>query len=319
MEVIYRKTTELSDSDIGNICEIFSEVFPEHSRSVSHFKNEFLNTDFGYSFHGLLMDGEKIVGSQSYIPFIYIIDGNAKEVALSVDTMILKDYRNFDNIFDLLSKGHKFLKESGFAFVFGFPNDNAYPLLTKGLREKDIGNLSTYVLPYKIGGAKENLKSLNFLSRFFSAALVNLSFLSRNTETKNYRIHKDRQKFNSYRYRWFDANYKKVTKKDFEFFYKIKRHQDVETAFLIDVYPLNKKNFDEAVRYIYQKERKNFDIILYIGHLHFKPLSLIKIPAKKEPKTFHFTAKILNPESISKDVLYNVNNWDVNLSNYDLL
>ncbi|WP_042723390.1 GNAT family N-acetyltransferase, partial [Flavobacterium sp. B17] len=108
MKVIYRKTTELSDSDIENICEIFSEVFPEHSRSVSQFKNEFLNTDFGYSFHGLLMDGEKIVGSQSYIPFVYLVDGNEKEVALSVDTMILKDYRNFDNIFDLLSKGNKF-------------------------------------------------------------------------------------------------------------------------------------------------------------------------------------------------------------------
>ncbi|HEX7869162.1 MAG TPA: GNAT family N-acetyltransferase, partial [Chryseobacterium sp.] len=171
MTVIYKKTTELSDVEIQNICDVFSQVFPEHSRSVSDFKNEFLNTDFGYSFHGLLMDGEKIVGSQSYIPFVYLVDGTEKEAGLSVDTMILKEYRNFDNIFDLLSKGHKMLKESGFSFVFGFPNDNAYPLLIKGLREKDIGDLSTYILPYRIGGIKEKLKSFNFISKMFSAAI----------------------------------------------------------------------------------------------------------------------------------------------------
>ncbi|MFC3159067.1 Acetyltransferase (GNAT) domain-containing protein [Chryseobacterium arachidis] len=319
MTVIYKKTTELSDAEIQNICDVFSEVFPEHSRSVASFKNEFLNTDFGYSFHGLLMDGEKIVGSQSYIPFVYLIDGSEKEAGLSVDTMIMKEYRNFDNIYDLLSKGHKLLKESGFSFVFGFPNDNAYPLLTKGLREKDIGDLSTYILPYKIGSIKEKLKSFNFISKIFSAAVIKFSLFSGNTETKEYRIQKNRTKFNDYRYKWFDGNYKKVNKKDFEFFYKIKKHQGVETAFLIDVHPLNKKNFDEAVRDVYQLEKKNFDIILYIGHLHFTPMSLIKIPKKNEPKTFHFTAKILDSKSITPEVLYDVNNWDVNLSNYDLL
>lgn len=319
MIVTYKKTTELSDIEIQHICNVFSQVFPEHFRSISDFKNEFLNTDYGYSFHGLLMDGEKIVGSQSYIPFVYLIDGINKDACLSVDTMILKEYRNFDNIFDLLSKGQKSLKESGFSFVFGFPNDSAYPLLIKGLREKDIGDLSTYVLPYKIGGVKENLKSFNFVSKIFSAVLIKLSLFSRNRETIAYRIQKNRAKFNSYRYKWFDANYRKIVKKDFEFFYKIKKHQGVETAFLIDVHPLNKKNFDEAVRYIYKLEKKNFDIILYIGHLHFTPLSLIKIPKKNEPKTFHFTAKILNSESITPEVLYDVNNWDVNLSNYDLL
>lgn len=319
MTVIYKKTTELSDIEIQSICDVFSQVFPEHTRSVSDFKNEFLNTDHGYSLHGLLMNGEKIVGSQSYIPFVYLIDGIETEVALSVDTMILKEYRDFDNIFDLLSKGHKLLKESGFSFVFGFPNDNAYPLLTKGLREKDIGDLSTYILPYKIGGIKENLKSFNFISKIFSAALVKLSLFSQNRETKEYRIQKNRAKFNTYRYKWFDANYKKIAKKDFEFFYKIKRHQGVDTAFLIDVNPLNKKNFDEAVRYIHKSENKNFDIILYIGNLHFKPLSLIKIPKSKEPKTFHFTAKILNSKLITPEILYDLNNWDVNLSNYDLL
>ena len=319
MTVNYKKTTDLSDSEIQRICEIFSNVFPEHSRSVADFKNEFLNSEFGYSFHGLLMDGEIITGSQSYIPFIYLIDGAEKQVALSVDTMILPEYRNFDNIYDLLSKGQKFLKNSGFSFVFGFPNENAYPLLTKGLKEKDIGDLSTYILPYKIGTLKEKFKNLNFASKIFSHILVNSSVMSKKSETKDYRISKNRENFNSYRYKWFDGNYKKVSKIDFEYFYKIKSHQGVQTAFLIDVYPLSQKNFDAAVRNIYHEEKANFDIVLYIGNLHFRPLSMLKIPKKMEPKTFHFTAKILDQKSITPQILYDLSNWDVNLSNYDLL
>lgn len=38
----------------------------------------------------------------------------------------------------------------------GFPNANAYPIQKKGLKRKDIGNLSTYILPVRIGSIKNN-------------------------------------------------------------------------------------------------------------------------------------------------------------------
>lgn len=319
MEVVYKKTTELSDNEMQNICNVFNRVFVDHTKSVLDFKSEFLNTDFGYSYHGLLLHNGLIVGSQSYIPFIYLIDEETRNVALSVDTMILEEFRNFDNIFDLWTKGHKLLKESNFAFTFGFPNENAYPLLVKGLREKDIGDLSTYILPYKIGAIKKQLSFLNFLSKLASSTLVDLSMITLNRQKKEFRIQKSRTTFDGYRYKWFGAAYKKEVMDDCVFYYKIKIHQEVKTAFLMDVYPLNQRNFDKAVRYLLKNEAKNFDIILYIGNLHFKPLSLIKLPKKLQRKTFHFTAKILNKELIDAKVLYNVNNWDVNLSNYDLL
>lgn len=319
MEVLYKKTTELSDEEIQGICEVFDRVFVDHTKTLSDFKNEFLNTDFGYSFHGLLVSNGTIVGSQSYIPFIYLINGVSTNVALSVDTMILEEFRNFDNIFDLWLKGHKLLKNDNFAFTFGFPNENAYPLLVKGLREKDIGDLSTYILPYKIGAIKKNLAFLNAFSKVASKALVNLSVLARSRQTKSFKIQKNRENFDCYRYKWFDGKYKKVDLKTFVFYHKIKTHQGVKTAFLIDVFPLNQQNFDKAVRYIVENESNNFDIILYIGDLHFKPLSLIKLPKKLQPKTFHFTAKILNKELIDANMLFDINNWDVNLSNYDLL
>lgn len=48
----------------------------------------------------------------------------------------------------------------------GFPNANAYPIQKKGLKRKDIGNLSTYILPVRIGSIKKQFRQLNFLSVF---------------------------------------------------------------------------------------------------------------------------------------------------------
>lgn len=319
MDVIYKKTTELSEEEIHQICEVFNQVFQGHTKSISDFKSEFLNTDYGYSFHGLLLNDGNIVGAQTYIPFVYLINDEEKKVALSVDTMILQEFRNFDHIFDLWLKGHKELKSCDFSFIFGFPNDTAYPLLTKGLKEKDIGDLSTYILPYKIGSIKKELSFLNVFSKLASNILVKFSFFSNDQKTKDYKIRKIRKTFDNYRYKWFGGQYNKIEMKDFVFYYKIKIHQNIPTAFLMDVFPMNKKNFDAAVRYIVKKDSSNFDIVLYIGHLHFNPLSLIKLPKKLQPKTFHFTAKILDKESINPELLYNVDHWDVNLSNYDLL
>jgi hypothetical protein len=45
---------------------------------------------------------------------------------------------------------------------------------------------------------------------------------------------------------------------------------------------------------------------------------MIKIPHKFEPKEFNMAVKILD-KSLDKETLLNMNNWDVNLSNYDLI
>jgi hypothetical protein len=319
MKVIYKTTTELTDLEIEEICTIFSKTFSGHNKSISDFRNEFLNTEFGYSYHGLLIDGNKIVGSQAFIPFIYLIDNIKTLVALSVDTMVLKYYRNFDNIFDLLKKGHNHLISNNFSLLIGFPNENAFPLLIKGMREREIGKLDTYILPYKISKIKPNLSFFDYFSKTFSKLLINLSYFSFCKSKYNFRIKKDRKFFDKLRYKWFNEDYKFYNNSEVTSVYKIKKHKGVQTAFLIDVYPMNKKNFDSSVRYIYKNEINNFDIIIYVGRLHFTPLSMIKIPKKYQPKKFHFTAKIFDNVNLNADVIYNIDNWEVNLSNYDLV
>ena len=319
MDVIYKTSFELSDLEILAICEVFTQTFKGHSKTIEDFKNEFLNTELGYSYHGLLLDNGNIVGSQSYIPFFYLIDSVETLVALSVDTMIIEKYRNFDNIFDLWTNGHKLLKANKVSFIIGFPNEQAYPLLTKGMKEKEIGKLTTYFLPYKISSLNSKFKLLDFFSIGLSYLMVGFSYFSWGKNQKHYRIEKNRKNFNSFRYKWFDGNYKYYTTNSFTSVYKIKKYKGVNTAFLLDVFPMSKSNFNNTIRHIFFKNRGNFEAIIYVGNLNFTPISLIKLPRKFEPKTFYFTAKVLNPKSVDTDVVYDLNNWDVNLSNYDLI
>lgn len=65
----------------------------------------------------------------------------------------------------------------------GFPNANAYPIQKKGLKRKDIGNLSTYILPVRIGSIKKQFRQLNFLSVFFAELWLYLSVLSFSTKS----------------------------------------------------------------------------------------------------------------------------------------
>ena len=319
MDFLYKKTHELSLNEKEQICAVFAKVFEGNTKNIEEFDGEFCSTVLGYSYHGLIINNGEIVGSHAFIPFIYYLDDTKHLFALGVDTMILKQYRNFDNIYDISSLGRTILKKEGISCLFGFPNENSYLLGIKGFGDIDIGTLSTFILPYKIGAVKPNLRFFDIFSRLLSKIMISISCFSTNRTIIEYRIHKDREEFNKTRYKWFNGDYEIVQEPDFSFVYKIKNHEGIETAFLIDIHPMSKRNFDKAVRMMYIRSSKLFEIALYIGNLNFLPLSMIKLPKKLEPKTFHFTGKILDKSLINSDVFSTLKYWDVNLSNYDLL
>jgi hypothetical protein len=86
-----------------------------------------------------------------------------------------------------------------------------------------------------------------------------------------------------------------------------------------EVSPVAQSRSLKAIRYIVKKHHKEFDILLYVGHLSFRFHGLIQVPKRLTPKNFHFTGEILRKDDIDNDFVFNINNWDVNLSNYDLL
>lgn len=318
MNIVVKRTVDLSESEINEINQLFNVIF-ERERTSNLFKEEFLNTSKGYSYHAVLYDEEnKIKGHNAYIPFLYRKDDKKFDAVLSVDAMIHPTWRGKGVYRQLLAACDDAAKKDNCKLRIGFPNDNSYPLQIKYFKMREIGALDTYFLPVRIGGVVPKLRVLNFLSIIASFILILISYLSVFCKRiKHYKYSKDRNTFDSYRYQWFDGDYKIVERENLKFVYKKSNFKGKEAIFLMDVFPLSKSNFDKACRYIYYKEFKSVPIIIFVGRLDFMPLSMIRIPYKFEPKHFHFIGKPYD-DFISEDV-FDIRNWDVNLSNYDLL
>jgi hypothetical protein len=318
MEFIVKKTTELTNAEQVMINDLFNTVF-ERDRTVEQFRDSFLNTPFGYSFHSMMIDNGKITGCLSYKPYYYMINEKRHLFLLGVDTMISKPYRDFFNYQDMSATSTNYWKTTDVEMIFGFPNDNAYPVVIKAKMGKLIGRLYTYCLPYRIGGIKPNLKVFNWLSIFLSRTWVFFVSCCANKKVYHFSIVKEAASFNPVRYRGNNNAYKIINHKGNEFVYKITEHEGVRAAFLIDIFEKSPRNFCNAVKYIVRNHSREFDILLYIGRLPFKVHGLMRLPKKLSPKNFYFTYKIIKKDLVNEDDISNINNWDVNLSNYDLV
>lgn len=316
MDFVVKKTTELTLEEKEQILILFEEVF-EKIRGFQEFDNQYLNNPLKYSFHALMKKDGVIVGHNSGIPCYYMVNGEKQLFVCNVDTMIKKQCRGIDNFFDLLMHATNRYKEEGVTMLYGFPNDNSYPLLKSlGLME-DIGKLDTYCLPYRIGGINRWLSCLNELSILFCRTRTALAACFASKQIMDYPIEKESESYNKTRYKRGDGEYSIIRLDRVSFVYKIIIYEGIRTAFLIDVSRKSAMNFNKAIRYIIKYEHLNFDLILYVGCLSFKSCGLVKVPRRFEPKHFNFTGFSLNGKN--KELLFNIESWDVNLSNYDLI
>ena len=250
MEVLVKKTFELSNEEIVAIYALFEEVFGQ-KRDVATFRENYSNTPLGYSYHSILLNEEgDTVGFHSCMPFYYQRGNERFMVALGIDSMVKKAYRDYFSFHDMIVQCQKQLREDGCVLRIGFPNDNSYPILKKGLKHRDVGKLTIYCMIRNIGAVKRRLAFLNIFSRIFSRVLYTCSFLSIGHRLYSYKYHKERESFDKVRYRWFGGDYRKVSRKGSQFVYKLERYNEVETAFLLDVWPLSRSAFEEAVRYL---------------------------------------------------------------------
>jgi hypothetical protein len=318
MEYLVKKTTELSDSEQEMINSLFNSVF-KRNRTITEFRNGFLNTPLGYSYHSLIIDNGIIVGCNSYIPSYYIMENKRFCFVTGCDTMIDKPCRDFFNYYDMMTTAKEYLKENGIPVIYGFPNDEYFKLVKKRKKAKVIGALTTYCLPYRIGGIKPKLKLLNCLSILFAHLYIFFTALFAGKKVYHFAIEKEAETYNDTRYKRYDGNYNIVTYQGSGFVYKIMEYKDVRSAFLIDVFEKSASNFNKAIKYIIKNHRKDFDILLYVGRLPFRWHGLIQLPQKLAPKNFNFTGEILRKGEIDEDLFFNIDNWDINLSNYDLL
>ena len=313
MEFIVKRTTDCTREELEQMNGLFNTVF-ERERPLEVMLNQYTQNPFGYSYHSLIVDKGQIVGMNVYVPVYFLKDGEKVLFADSIDSMVSKPYRDFFNYNDMVLASYKFMKKEGVKFTYGYPNDMAYPVVVKSKLMKEIGRMYIYCLPYRIGGIKKGLGWLNWASIAFCRLWITVASLFASSNVVPYRIEKDFESYNATRYKRNDGQYCYRE----GFVYKIMEHEGIRTAFLIDVFDKSAKNFCMAVKYIIKKERKNFDVLLYPGHLRFAHSGMLKIPHKFEPKHFVLTGKLLD-KSFDFDGLWDIQNWDTNLSNYDLI
>lgn len=312
-----KKTSELTSEEKKQILSIFNEIF-EKDRTVEEFDNQYYNNVKGDGIHTLMKSDGIVVGHDAGMACYFIVDGNRVPAMCNVDTMIHPKFRGLENYYDLMKTAFDEYNKEGYDIVYGFPNDNAFPLITGIKIMKFIGNLDTYCLPFRIGGLNKKLAFLNWSSILFCRLWLELSCLFASSEVCHFKMEKETESYNSTRYKRMDGNYSVAHLPKLDFVYKVTYYEGIRAAFLIDVTQKSAKNFCKAAKYIWEHEKKNCDIVLYVGVLPFNKTGFIKIPRKYEPKKFNFTA-VQNKKIIDKKHFNDICNWDMNLSNYDLI
>jgi len=312
-----RKTTELSRSDLDQILKGFNDTF-SLERPFDVMMNQYVQNAFGYSWHNVVYDDDKVVGHICAVPSYYWCNGEKVVFVDGVDAFILKDYRDGEIFLEQLQSYFGHMKDIGAKLMLGFPDSKVMKLYSKTKVYKKIGEMQTYILPYRIGGIKPSMKLVNWASEAFSWVYVWMSGLFASKEVTKFKIEKDTESFNATRYKRMDGEYQIVNRGDVEFFYKCMPFKGVRAAFLIDVTGKSAWHFNQAVKYILKHNRNEFDIILYVGNLYFKNSGLLKVPAKLAPKQFNFIIKIFD-KSYNNDMVKDIRNWDINLATYDVI
>lgn len=318
MEFCVKKTYSLTQSEREQLNELFRIVFGK-PRHIEHMFNQYTENALGYSYHSLFKSEGVIRGAATYVPSYFIYHGKKVLFATGIDVMIAEEHRNFFEFRRIIKNVFKALKADGIPLIYGYPNDNSYPVYKTAGLMRDIGKMHIYCLPYRLGCLKPTLRWLNLVSKMGCNCWVWLCSHFSSKRVAHYVIEKDPATYNETRYHRLDGNYSHTELTDScTLFYKVILHEGIRTAFIIDLSEKSPRNFALACRFLIKHESSNFDLILYPGYLPFSFHGMFRIPRRFEPKNFYFGAQILNQTEISDDI-WDISNWDTNLSMYDLI
>lgn len=316
---VFKRTNQLSEAEKTQFLELKSAVSPT-AMTMTQFDHKYLHTQFGYSYHGLMIAGDAIVGTYNAIPFYYTYFGKRVKFCLSVDTMIHAQHRS--NPFGLLKTANVVadaMKQDGICFIFGFPNDNAYEYTHRVLQWKDIGELDIYVLPRSLGGFMPKLRCFNMISRAFAHLLVALPS-RRQQAACAFGVEKiPDDVFTKWRY---DSSYQTIQLDGgIEAVYKIlPKESGAKVLYVIDVHPLTTAAFDRTIKHVYEEAAQDMDLMIFTGKLPFKPTKLVRLPRslfKRYVSHAYLCGRILD-HGLVDDRIFNIDNWNVNFSNNDV-
>jgi hypothetical protein len=315
MQYLGKTTNDLTEKEFSELSDLFNHVFHKDISSA-FLKRKYSSPLFEFSYHGLMYnDNGTIVGALTFIPFLYQFFDVKVIAGLAVDLMVHEHYRK-----DLLSvrQMHDMaIRRSGNSldFVFAVPNSNSFLYYTKILRWREIGRLNYYIQVLNISALKRKLSALNLASGSVSFFL---NFLQANFGG-NIRDQKQPvskvcdELYMTYRY---NKRYNEIIRDSNTAYYSIEDESGINTAYVIDLFPLTKKWLGNVVNLIHKREKKNIDVIIYIGNAINNPVNLIKVPRKLEPRGLTLIANNLSNKVDSR--IYDIANWHFNLADLDV-
>lgn len=319
-KIISKFSNELSEKEWIEMRDSFNLIF-EKNNSIIFFKKKYSDCSLGYSSHGILYFNGKIVGCFTIIPRDYLLFNKKEIIGLACDAYILKDHRS-DEVFlkNMSEEAISKIKKKNVTKFISLPNPMAYKYWKFLSNWKDIGELDYFVFPVNYTKLIFNYSILPFLS-FCVSLIISYIFkllfiFSNNSNKKNIFIDLNEfsriQRFNS-------DNYCYVRLDNGSWgYYRIYKEDDLNVAYIIYINYLSKKNISTMVNKIIYENGCKIDLIAYVGNLKIKPLSLFKLPKHKYPRKLIFTGLILDNFNRSHNIdFFDLNNWEVNLVNFD--
>jgi Acetyltransferase (GNAT) domain len=306
-----RTTNELEPTEIAAVAQLFELVFSKPCPE-DLFLRKFARSPMGHAIHSLMFLNGELIGAFSAIPVPYRFFGNPLTFAITADLMIHPNHRGaVSRVQKLASCLYDALAREGVAFVFCCLRDQMFRLHHALSGWQAIGKISYYAAP------------ANVLAR---AALRAWNRRAPRPQDAPYEIEKvDDAVFTDWRYRIFPTDYTTISLPDgasaiyaIDLYYPISGIPPrLRTGILIDVSPLTKANFDAAVTSIRHRE-PTLSVLAYQGYLRFQPGEMLRIPAKYEKQPWTLAGKILIPGQLDARI-FDLNSWNINLSNGDLV
>jgi hypothetical protein len=311
-----KKTHQLTPGEFLQLADLFKTVFG-HAYPVDHFKKKYRSPVTGYSYHGLLLtDSGTIAGATTLIPLPYRHRSADRIFAQSVDTMIHKDFRtDFLALKKIHAVARKLAAEEGVSFIFGKANDFSYPYFKSVIKWKDVGDLHYYVVPVRPEKLLPVLKYVRFLSPVVPAILRKLPAVF--SKRKPDRLITEKNTGGEYLKYRFDDTYPVIEEGDRNAFYKIYEEEGIRTACIMECIPCEPAWLRNIFSTIYRIEKKNIDLIVYIGDLGYPFPNAIKVPRRYEPKKVHFSGEIVDPDAVGPEI-FDLKNWHVSFSDFDV-
>jgi hypothetical protein len=313
MKLLFFYTSQLTEIQWESYKNSFNHVF-QRNFSVQNFKDKYVNNSGSESYHGLIIDGDTVIGGCTAIPWSYNYFDEEMQFALLVDVFVHENYRKNEFIlYDAYLLVKEKLKEDSIPFILSVPNAIAYPFWNKIARFKDIGIIPWYVLPIKFGNV---LKKSKFWNASYILVLIYaifnriISFIFRTKSHSKIHIKMDdafrKNRFSSHEY---------IQLGHTAFYYRIFTEDGVRAGYLFNESTFNYAGLSKAIVTLILKDK--VDIIIYIGKMNIAQLSLFKLPLKRQPRKFTFCGCEVIKDVVNPSI-YNYENWDFGLLNFDV-